>query len=118
MPRCDITPKALIAYEFFLRHIDLHTHKRYNAKAHEALRKKLTSFIGERGQYSVLEKSDNRRTSKMSAPRGERGQADARRNGVEDPKISTTASNSASDTDAPAAAGGRGARKPTGFYRV
>ena len=70
VPRRDITPKALIAYEEFLRQLHLH-HDHDNAKAHEALRKKLTSFIGERGQYSVLEKSDNRRTSKMSAPRGE-----------------------------------------------
>ena len=56
--------------------------------------------------------------SKMSAPRGEREKADARRNGVEHPKVSTTASNSASDTDAPAATGGRRERKPLGFYRV
>ena len=54
----------------------------------------------------------------MSVPRGEGGQADARRNGVEDPKVSTTASKSASDDDAPAAAGGTRARKPPGFYRV
>ncbi len=78
----------------------------------------MTSFIGENGIHSVLGNSDNRRTSKMSVPRGEGGQADARRNGVEDPKVSTTASKSASDNDAPAAAGGRRARKPLGFYRV
>ena len=71
MPRCDITPKALIAYEEFLRLIDLHP-KRYNAKSHKAFHEKLTSFIGENGQYSVLGKSDNRRTSKMSAPGEER----------------------------------------------
>jgi transposase InsO family protein len=116
VPRCDITPKALIAYEFFLRHIDLHTHKRYNAKSYKAFHEKLTSFIGENGQYSVLEKADNRRPSKMSAPRGEREKADARRNGDEDPKTSTTVSKSASDTDAPAAAGGGRARKPPGCY--
>jgi hypothetical protein len=117
VPRRDITPKALIAYEEFLRCIHLHN-GRDNAKAHEALRKKLTSFIGESGQYSVLEKSDNRHTSKMSAPRGEREQVDARRNDDEDPKIVTTVSQSASDTDATAAAGGGRARKPPGFYRV
>jgi hypothetical protein len=117
VPRRDITPKALIAYEEFLRQIHLH-HDRDNAKAHEALRKKLTSFIGESGQYSVLEKSDNRRTSKMSAPRGEREKVDARRNADDDPQILPTASQSASDTDAPAAAGGGRARKPPGFYRV
>ena len=78
----------------------------------------LTSFIGENGQYLVLEKSDNRSTSKMSAPRGERKKVDARRNDDEDPQILTTASQSASDTDAPAAAGGGRARKPPGFYRV
>ena len=78
----------------------------------------LTSFIGKNGEYSVLEKSDNRHTSKMSAPRGEREQVDARRNDDEDPKIVTTASQSASDTVAPAAAGGGRARKPPGFYRV
>ncbi len=117
VPRCDITPRALIAYEEFLRHIDLH-HECDNTKAHAAFRKKLTSFIGENGQYSVLEKSDNRRTSKMSAPCGERKKVDARRNDDEDPQILTTASQSASDTDAPAAAGGGRARKPPGFYRV
>ena len=85
---------------------------------HEARRKKLTSFIGESGQYSVLEKSDNRHTSKMSAPRGERERVDARRNDDEDPKIVTTVSQSASDTDATATAGGGRARKPPGFYRV
>ena len=54
----------------------------------------------------------------MSAPRGQRQQADARRDGVEDPNVSTTVSKSASDTDAPAAAGDGRARKPLGFYRV
>jgi hypothetical protein len=117
VPRRDITPKALIAYEEFLRQLHLH-HDHDNAKAHEALRKKLTSFIGERGQYSVLEKSDNHCTSKMSAPRGEREQVDDGRNDDEDPKIVTTASQSASDNVAPAAAGGGRARKPPGFYRV
>jgi len=61
---------------------------------------------------------DNRRTSKMSAPRGEREKVDARRNDDGDQQISTTVSKSASDTDAPAAAGGGRSRKPPGFYRV
>ena len=54
----------------------------------------------------------------MSVPRGNRKKADDRRNGDEYPKVSATASQSASDTDAPAAAGGGRARKPPGFYRV
>ena len=117
VPRRDITPKALIDYEEFLRQTHLH-HDHDNAKAHEQLRKKLTSFIGDDEQYSVLEKSDNRRTSKMSASRGKRKKADARLNGDGDLKTSTTISKPASDGDAPAAAGGTRARKPPGFYRV
>ena len=127
--RRDVTPKALIAYEEFLRSFDgLKSSLPYNHAGHSkegytqtqrtTFKKRLTSFIGENGIHSVLGNSDNRRTSKMSAPRGARGQTDARRNGVEDPKISTTASNSASDTDAPAATEGRRGRKPLGFYRV
>ncbi len=118
VPRCDITPKALMAYEEFLRQKVPRNGRVDTGKAHPAFQRKLTSFIGKTGEYSVLEKSDNRRTSKMSAPRGEREKVDARRNDDEDPKISTTTSKSASDTDAPVAAEGGRARKPTGFYRV
>jgi hypothetical protein len=117
VPRRDITPKALIAYEEFLRHFDL-DHQRDHAKWHKAFQEKPTSFIGENGQYSVLEKSDDRHTSKLSAFRGERDRADARPNGDDDPQTSMVVPKSASDTDASAAAGGRRARKPPGFYRV
>jgi hypothetical protein len=79
VPRRDITPKALIAYEEFLRHFDL-DHRSDHAKWHKAFHEKLTSFIGENGKYSVLRNSENRRTSKMSAPYGER-------DGVEDPNV-------------------------------
>jgi hypothetical protein len=121
VPRCDITPKALIAYEEFLhqRQKPRYWNRQrvsnghvYTDEAGKAFQQKLTSFIGKNGEYSVLEKSDNRRTSKMSAPRGEREKVDARRNDDDDPQILTTASQSASDTDAPAAAGGGRARKP------
>jgi transposase InsO family protein len=114
VPRRDITPKALVAYEEFLRE----TEPRQMPQNGHISRKHLTSFIGEHGEHSVIENSDNRRTSKMSVPRGERKKADDRRNGDEYPKVSGTASQSASDTDAPAAAGGGRARKPPGFYRV
>ena len=90
-----------------------HSKEGYNQTQRTAFKKQLASFIGINGEYSVLGNSDNRRTSKMSAPRGARGQTDARRNGVEDPKVSTTASKSASDNDAPAAAGGRRALRTT-----
>ena len=128
VPRCDITPKALIAYEKFLRSYDElesslpvhvgHSKEGYNQTQRTKFQKRLTTFIGKHGEYSVLEKSDNRRTSTMSASRGEREKVDARLNGDEDPKTSTTISKSASDDDAPAAAGGTRARKPPGFYRV
>jgi hypothetical protein len=112
VPRCDITPKVLMAYEEFLRR-----GPRTGRTAREAFQKKLTSFIGRNGKYSVLEKSDNRCTSKMSAPRGEREKVDGRRNDDDDPQILTTDLQSTSD-NAPAAAGGGRARKPPGFYRV
>ena len=102
-----------MAYEEFLQR-----GPRTGRTAREAFQKKLTSFIGEHGEHSVIENSDNHRTSKMSVPRGERKKADDRRNGDEYPKVSATASQSASDTDAPAAVGGGRARKPPGFYRV
>jgi hypothetical protein len=115
---CQRHKSALIAYEEFLRSFDRlksslpvhagHSKEGYTQTQRTAFKKKLASFIGINGEYSVLGNSDNRRTSKMSAPRGERGQADVRRNGVEDPRVSTTASNSASDTE----------RKQPGFYRV
>ena len=95
-----------------------HSKEGYNQKQRTKFQKRLTTFIGKHGEYSVLEKSDNRRTSKMSASRGEREKAGARLNGDEDPETSTTISKSASDTDAPATAGGGRARKPPGFYRV
>jgi hypothetical protein len=112
-----------MAYEEFLRleqprfrngRLREHPEGLYTAKEREAFQKHLTSFIGENGKYSVLGNSDNRRTSKMAAPRGEREKVDARRDGVEDPNVSTTASKSASDTDAPAAAGGGTCTKTAG----
>jgi len=93
VPRRDITPKALVAYEEFLHQRQVHRHwnrhrvsdgRVYSDKAGKALQQKLTSFIGKNGEYSVLEKTDNRRTSKMSSPRGEREKTDARSNGDED----------------------------------
>ncbi len=102
-----------MAYEEFLRR-----GPRFGRTARKAFQKKMTSFIGRNGKYSVLEKLDNQCTSKMSTPRGERENVDARRNDDDDPQILTTASQSVSDTDAPAAAGGGRARKPPGFYRV
>jgi hypothetical protein len=114
VPRRDITPKALVAYEEFLRESE----PRQVPHDGHVSRKSLTSFIGEHGEHSVIENSDNRRTSKISVPRGEREKADDRRNGVEHPKVSATVSQSASDTGATAAAGGVRARKPPGFYRV
>jgi hypothetical protein len=82
VPRRDITPKALMAHEEFLRleQPRFRNGRVYTAKEREAFQKKLTSFIGENGKYSVLRNSDNRRTSKMSAPYGER-------DGVEDPNV-------------------------------
>jgi hypothetical protein len=106
-----------MAYEEFLR-TEPRNGRVYTATMREAFKKKLASFIGRHGKYSVLEKSDNRRTSKTSAPRGEHEQVDARPNDDEDPTIVTTVSQSASDTGATAAAGGGRARKPPGFYRV
>ena len=114
VPRRDITPKALVAYEEFLREAE----PRQKPHDGHVSRKRLSSFIGEHGEHSVIENSDNRRTSKISVPRGEREKADDRRNGVEHPKVSATVSQSASDTGATAAAGGGRARKPPGFYRV
>ena len=114
VPRRDITPKALVAYEEFLREAE----PRQMPHDGHVSRKRLSSFIGEHGEHSVIENSDNRRTSKISVPRGEREKADDRRNGVEHPKVSATVSQSASDTGATAAAGGGRARKPPGFYRV
>jgi hypothetical protein len=103
-----------MAYEEFLRG-GPHAGR---APTHKKFQNQLTSFIGKNGEYSVLAKSDNRRTSKMSAPHGEREKVDARLNDDDDPQILTTASQSVSDIDAPAAAGGGRARKPPGFYRV
>jgi len=114
VPRRDITPKALVAYEEFLREAE----PRQKPHDGHVSRKRLSSFIGEHGEHSVIENSDNRRTSKISVPRGEREKADDRRNGVEHPKVSATVSQSASDTGATAAAGGGRTRKPPGFYRV
>ena len=113
VPRCDITPKALMAYEEFLRRAP-----RAGRTTREAFNNKLTSFIGRNGKYSVLEKLDDHRTSKMSASRGEREKAGARPDGDDDPKTSVVVPKSASDTDTTAAAGGGRARKPPGFYRV
>jgi hypothetical protein len=120
VPRCDITPKALMEYEEFLRRGPRARERvpQVGRRTLEAFQNKLTSFIGRNGRYSVLEKLDNRCTSKMSAPHGECEKVEARRNDDDDPQILTTASQSASDTDAPAAAGGGRARKPPGFYRV
>jgi hypothetical protein len=74
-----------MAYEEFLRkeqprfrrgRLSEHPAGTYTATQREACQKKLKSFIGENGIHSVLGHSDNRRTSKMSAPRGEREKAD------------------------------------------
>ena len=76
--RRDITPKALVAYEEFLhqRQVDRHWNRHresdgrvYSDKVGKAFQQKLTSFIGTNGEYSVLVKLDDRRTSKMSASR-------------------------------------------------
>jgi len=113
VPRCDITPKALMAYEEFLRRAP-----RAGRTTRETFNKKLTSFIGRNGKYSVLAQSDDHRTSRMSASHGEREEAGARPDGDDDPKTSMVVPKSASDADASAAAGSTRARKPPGFYRV
>jgi len=127
VPRRDITPKALVAYEEFLhqRQVDRHWNRHRESDGHfysdqvgKAFQQKLTSFIGTTGEYSVIEKSDDRRTSKMSASHGEREKAGARPDGDDDPKTSMVVPKSASDTDTSVAAGGGRARKPPGFYRV
>ena len=120
VPRRDITPKALVAYEEFLRLIyRRHGNGReYTAQAYATFRQKLISFIGDNGDYSVLEKLDDHRTSKISASRGEREKAGARPDGDDNPKTSMVVPKSASDTDTSVAAGGGRARKPPGFYRV
>ena len=100
--RRDITTKPLVAYEDFFgsqqprrNHPDI-----YSVLQKEAFQKKLDSFIGENGKHSVVGLSDNRRTSKVSVPRGEREEAGARHDGVEDPSVLKTASKSASDSNA------------------
>jgi hypothetical protein len=117
VPRRDITSKALVAYEEFLHQRQVHR-SGYSDKVVKAFQQKLTSFIGTNGEYSVLEKSDDRRTSKMSVSRGEREKAGDRPDGDDDPQTSMVVPKSASDTDATAATGGGRARKPPGFYRV
>ena len=76
--RRDITPKALVAYEEFLHQRQVHRHWNrhresdghfYSDQVGKAFQQKLTSFIGTNGEYSVLVKLDDRRTSKMSASR-------------------------------------------------
>jgi hypothetical protein len=72
VPRRDITPKALIAYEEFLRSFDGlksnlqfhtgHSKEGYTQTQRMTFKKKLASFMGENGEYSVLGNSDNRRT--------------------------------------------------------
>ena len=118
--RRDITPKALVAYEEFLRLIyRRHGNGReYTAQAYATFRQKLISFIGDNGEYSVLQKLDDHRTSKISASRGEREKAGARPDGDDNPKTSMVVPKSVSDTDTSVAAGGGRARKPPGFYRV
>ena len=127
VPRRDITPKALVAYEEFLHHrpVDRHWNRHrksdgrvYSDKVGQAFQQKLTSFIGTAGEYSVIEKSGDRRASKISESHGEREEAGARPDGDDDPKTSMVIPKSASDTGATAAAGGGRARKPPGFYRV
>jgi hypothetical protein len=130
VPRRDITPKALIAYEEFLRleppqdgggeHLG-GARKRpgfgYPAGLQGAFRKKLETFIGAHGQHSVIKPADSRRISKVSVTRGEREESGARHCGVDAPSASVTGLDSASDNNFSVAAGGRRSRKPPGFYR-
>ena len=90
----------------------------YPATRRERFQKKLETFIGENGKYSVIGLSDSRRTSKVQASRREREEAGARCEDVNAPRGSVTTSVSASTNELSVAAGGRRSCKPPGFYRV
>jgi hypothetical protein len=120
--RRDITPKALSSYEKFFRlgtpQADRPRSGRgYSAAQQGAFRKKLESFVGVNGQYSVINHADSRRTPKVSVCRGEREEAGARHDGVEAPNALIADSDSASDNNPAVTAGDRRSRKPPGFYR-
>jgi hypothetical protein len=120
VPRRDITPKALDAYEKFLRSEPPRRNKSHNsgtgisAVQREGFKKKLETFIGVNGQYSVIETLDAYRASTIPTPRGERAATGTRHDGTDD---MVTDSDSASGNNLSVAAGGRRSHKPPGFYR-
>jgi transposase InsO family protein len=121
VPRRDITPKALVAYEEFLRMEPPQVYREgggCSAMSREMFQKRLESFIGENGKYSVIGSSGSNRTSKARGSRGEREETGARCDGAGAPVGPLATSVSASNNEHSVAAGGRRSRKPPGFYRV
>ena len=119
--RRDITPKALVAYEEFLRMEPPQVYREgggCSTMSREKFQKRLESFIGENGKYSVIGSSGSNRTSKARASRGEREEAGARCDGEGALVGPFATSVSASNNEHSVAAGGRRSRKPPGFYRV